>query len=264
MATTEFSQDKQSGDTRPEQSGDTRPELDEPRRTTESGVEDETPAPTSGGYGGVTEDEPPHHKIHSDDEKLPKPASGTYDDDEGLSKEEQVLPTGTDSGYGDAPAAPKSTEDYQDYRSSEPQGPVDETPEGEEKTKGGFSDSSSAPPASEPRSFGEEKTNGGYSDPSSAFAGAPVDRKLEEPGYGQDTQTSEPVGTEAAPESPTPKKEGLISKIKDHLPGHHKTSTPETVEDDTPTESGTPKKGFMAKIKEKLPGHHSPTPTTVE
>lgn len=71
----------------------------------------------------------------------------------------------------------------------------------------------------------------------------------------------EPVSTEAAPESPTPKKEGLMAKIKDKLPGHHKTSTPETVEDDTPTETGTPKKGLITKIKEKLPGHHSTTPT---
>lgn len=40
-------------------------------------------------------------------------------------------------------------------------------------------------PASKPRSYGEEK-NEGFSDPSAAFPGAPVDRKVEEPGYGQD------------------------------------------------------------------------------
>lgn len=113
----EFNQDQQQ----------TRPELDEPRRTTESGVEDETPSRMPGGYGGVSEEEPPHHRIHTDDEPLPKPASGAYDDnDEGLSKEEQVLPTSTDRGYGDAPPKPQSTEDYQDYRSSDqPQAPVD-------------------------------------------------------------------------------------------------------------------------------------------
>lgn len=151
MATTEYNQD-QSG---------LRSELDEPRRTTESEVQNkeqfDTPAPQQdqekdsyfptseeGGYGGVSEEEPPHHKIHSEDEPLPKPKSGTYDDEsigaQGDSnpiteepRDEQVIPqptsTDTSGGYGDegSAAAQKSTEDYQDYRSSEPlqQGPVD-------------------------------------------------------------------------------------------------------------------------------------------
>ena len=34
------------------------------------------------GYGGVSESEPPHHKIHSSDEPLPKPSAG-YGEEEG-------------------------------------------------------------------------------------------------------------------------------------------------------------------------------------
>jgi len=44
-------------------------------------------------------------------------------------------------------------------------------------------------PDSQSRSFGEGKQSGGYSDPSEAFPGAPVDRKFDEPGYGQDAQS---------------------------------------------------------------------------
>jgi len=219
MATNEYN---------PEQTG-TRSELDEPRRTTES----------EGGYGGGSENVPPHHKIHTDDEPLPKPTGGNYDD-------EQFSTPGAGAGgkYDD-----DSTEKFQDSRSGEPQtGSYDDTPE------------------TRPRGFGgEEKSSGGYSDPSSAFPGAPVDRTVEEPGYGQDTRGSDPLstGTGTGPESPTPKKEGFVQKLKDKLPGHHKTAaTPDTVDDETPVDGGTPKKGLITKIKEKLPGHSPTTPTT--
>jgi len=222
-----------------------RSELDEPRRTTENEVENTG----FGGDSGVGEQEPPHHKIHSDDEPLPKPSNGTFDDEGDAPeepREEQVLPSGTGGGYG-GESAPQGTEKYQDFRSDEPRDPVDETPD------------------SQSRSFGEGKQSGGYSDPSEAFPGAPVDRKFDEPGYGQDAQTPEPLDTGVAPESPTPKKEGLVQKLKDKLPGHHKTSTPESVDDvDSPTETGTPKKGLITKIKEKLPGHHASTTPTIE
>jgi hypothetical protein len=231
MATNEYNQ---------EQTG-MRSELDEPRRTSESTGFDQSESGAGGdsGYGGVSENEPPHHKIHSEDEPLPKPTSGTYDDDQFSTPSA----TGTGGNYGD-----DSTEKFQDSRSEQPQtGSYDETPETRNKSFGG-----------------EEKPSGGYSDPSSAFPGAPVDRSVEEPGYGQDTKAAEPYSTETGPESPTPKKEGFVQKLKDKLPGH-KTSTPDsTVEDDTPVDSGTPKKGLMTKIKEKLPGHHSPTAPTTE
>lgn len=226
MATNEYN---------PEQTG-TRSELDEPRRTTESTGFGQSEGGDSG-YGGVSENEPPHHKIHSDDEPLPKPTGGTYDDEQFSTPSA----TGTGGNYGD-----DSTEKFQDSRSEPQTGSYDETPE------------------TRPRGFGgEDKPSGGYADPSSAFPGAPVDRTLEEPGYGQDTKASDPLSTETGPESPTPKKEGFVQKLKDHLPGH-KTSTPDTVVDDTPVDSGTPKKGFITKIKEKLPGHHSPTAPTTE
>lgn len=227
MATSEYDQG-QSG---------LRSELDEPRRTTEStGIDS-----GEGGYGGgVSENEPPQHKIHTDDEPLPKPTGGTGDDDQ------FSTPTAAGAGgdYGD-----DDTEKYQDSRSEEPQtGSYDETPDTQDRGFGG-----------------DEKPSGGYSDPSSAFPGAPVDRTVEQPGYGQDTGASEPVSTGTGPVSPTPKKEGFVQKLKDKLPGH-KTSTPttDTVDDETstPTDAGTPKKGLVAKIKEKLPGHHSPTAPT--
>jgi len=207
----EYNQDQSTG---------LRSELDEPRRTTDEvksddlGTDQQQPG---GGYDGVSEQEPPHHTIHTDDEPLPKPTS-----------EEQF----TD--------APQSTEGYQQYRDAEP-------------TK--FDES---PAEAEPRS---------YADPSSGFPGAPVDRKLEEPGYGYDQNTSEPAlaSSEPALDSPTPapKKESFINKIVDKLPGHHHKSA-DTVDPNTPVQDDTtaasPKKGFVTKIKEKLPGHHS-TPT---
>lgn len=45
------------------------------------------------------------------------------------------------------------------------------------------------------------------------------------------------------------KKDGLINKIKEKLPGDHNTATGS--DPDAP-----PKKGMMEKIKEKLPGQH--------
>jgi hypothetical protein len=233
-----------------------RSELDEPRRTSDQVKSDDFGTPTQeGGYGGVSEMEPPHHKLHSDDEPLPTPAPGTYDEEELPSSEprdEQVMPKPTGGeDYGDAP---KSTEGYQEYRGTEPTN-VDESPV-----------------ETEPRSYGtgaEEATNGGYADPSEAFPGAPVDRKVEEPGYGYDQKTSEPAMDASEPdtaETGAPKKEGFMTKIMEKLPGHHKSA--DTAEPDTTMEHDTtgapPKKGLMTKIKDKLPGHHHTTTTTTE
>jgi len=238
MATNEYNQ---------EQTG-VRSELDEPRRTTESTGYDQSEGGDGGagggdggdgGYGGVSENEPPHHKIHTDDEPLPKPSGGTNDDDQFSTPSA----TGTGGNYGD-----DSTENYQDSQSEQqPQtGSYDDTPETQSRSFGGG-----------------DKPSGGSSDPSSAFPGAPVDRSVEAPGYGQDTQDTEPFNTDTGPESPTPKKEGFVQKLKDKLPGH-KSDTPATMDDETPMDTGTPKKGLMTKIKEKLPGHHSPTAQTTE
>jgi len=246
----------------------TRSGLDEPRRTTESTGFDQSRGGDSGyggqggqgvdsgyggqgggtGYGGVSENEPPHHRIHTDDEPLPKPTGGTNDDE--LFSTPSA--TGTGGNYGD-----DDTEKFQDSRSGDPQtGSYDDTPQ---TGTTGLS--------------GQDKPSGGYSDPSSAFPGAPVDRSVQQPGYGQGTQASDPTSTGAGAtdptgtgtglDSPTPKKEGFVQKLKDKLPGH-KTSTPDTVDDDTPVDAGTPKKGLITKIKEKLPGHHSPTAPTTE
>jgi len=48
------------------------------------------------------------------------------------------------------------------------------------------------------------------------------------------------------------KKDGLMNKIKEKLPGHHNTAQGEVCDPNAP-----PKKGMMEKIKEKLPGHDS-------
>jgi hypothetical protein len=83
--------------------------LDEPRRTTDEVKSDDFGTgqqQPGGGYDGVSEQEPPHHTIHTDDEPLPTPTPGTYDED--LPSEEQF----TD--------APQSTEGYQQYRDTEP------------------------------------------------------------------------------------------------------------------------------------------------
>ncbi|XP_024376881.1 uncharacterized protein [Physcomitrium patens] len=278
-----------------DQSTEFRPELDEPRRTTTtttsttgSGLENEN----FGGYGGVSENEPPRHKIHSEDEPLPKPMSGTYLDEEGakldqdsdrsglgasdLGRDEHIMPKPTSEGY---PAGtPQSTEKYQEHRDLEPTR-LDESPKTEEfgaanASTGDFDRTSSdglrtdKTPASEPRGFRSEDTaptSGGYADPTSAFPGAPIDRRVEEPGYGYDQQTSEPTSLESGTQH-SPKKEGFMTKLKEKLPGHHKT--PESgvehqgagVEHDTT--DAPPKKGLMTKIKEKLPGHHSTAPAS--
>lgn len=51
------------------------------------------------------------------------------------------------------------------------------------------------------------------------------------------------------------KKEGLMTKLKDKLPGHHGSSD-DTSFDQTDSVGAPPKKGLMTKIKEKLPGNH--------
>jgi hypothetical protein len=48
------------------------------------------------------------------------------------------------------------------------------------------------------------------------------------------------------------KKDGLVNKIKEKLPGQHNTATGAGAADP----NAPPKKGMMEKIKEKLPGHH--------
>lgn len=51
------------------------------------------------------------------------------------------------------------------------------------------------------------------------------------------------------------KKEGLMTKLKEKLPGHHGASD-DTSMDQTDSMGAPPKKGLMTKIKEKLPGNH--------
>jgi hypothetical protein len=51
------------------------------------------------------------------------------------------------------------------------------------------------------------------------------------------------------------KKEGLMNKLKDKLPGNHGSSDDSSY-DQTDSAGAPPKKGLMAKIKEKLPGNH--------
>lgn len=216
-----------------------RSELEEPRRTTEG--------QDFGEYKGVSEEEPPHHKIHTEDEPLPKPAPGTYDEEERAEENRDVMPK--PGVAADDERAPKSTEEYQEYRDTT-----------QDRTK-----LEERPVETQPRT--EEGSHEGYADPSAAFAGAPVERKVEEPGYGYDQKTSEPVTMEASPrsETGTPKKEGLMTKIKEKMPGHHAKPADSAVEhhDTTATEhEGAPKKGLMAKIKEKMPGHKSTTGTT--
>ena len=80
---------------------------------------------------------------------------------------------------------------------------------------------------------------------------------------GEPVDKTAPTGTPHEPINTTmgtgaPKKEGLITKIKEKLPGHHKsadTAAQDTTMDDTTAAS--PKKGLMTKLKEKLPGHHN-------
>lgn len=49
------------------------------------------------------------------------------------------------------------------------------------------------------------------------------------------------------------KKDGLVNKIKQKLPGQHHTADGTVTHSDP---SSPAKKGIVEKIKEKLPGHH--------
>lgn len=49
------------------------------------------------------------------------------------------------------------------------------------------------------------------------------------------------------------KKDGLVNKIKEKLPGQHHTADGSVTHSDP---NAPPKKGIVEKIKEKLPGHH--------
>jgi len=68
---------------------------------------------------------------------------------------------------------------------------------------------------------------------------------------------SVPAGDGWGPEDTSPihgaKKDGLVNKIKQKLPGQHHTADGGITHSDP---NAPPKKGFMEKIKEKLPGHH--------
>ena len=109
---------------------DFAPQDQQPR---DFGREDQVPGSgNTGGYGGVSEDVPPQHKLHSDEERLPAPAPGTYDDNLPATQPrdaenfgsadqpagEQGLPQPTDGGQGYSDA-PRSTEDYQEYRDAQ-------------------------------------------------------------------------------------------------------------------------------------------------
>lgn len=59
-------------------------------------------------------------------------------------------------------------------------------------------------------------------------------------------------GTDDTSRTQGGKKEGLMSKIKDKLPGQHNNNTGTGMDD----VNAPPKKGMMEKIKEKLPGNH--------
>lgn len=43
-------------------------------------MDNDSPAIDGSGYGGVSESEPPHHKIHTSEELLPKPTAGYGDE----------------------------------------------------------------------------------------------------------------------------------------------------------------------------------------
>ncbi|CAK9863176.1 unnamed protein product [Sphagnum jensenii] len=70
--------------------------------------------------------------------------------------------------------------------------------------------------------------------------------------------TQPPAGETAAPPPPaeTPKKESFVTKLKEKLPGHHKSTddqtTAATADEDETTGDTPPKQGLVSKIKEKI------------
>jgi hypothetical protein len=62
------------------------------------------------------------------------------------------------------------------------------------------------------------------------------------------------AGETAAPPPPAeaPKKESFVSKLKDKLPGHHKSTDDQITDEDETTGDTPPKQGLVSKIKEKI------------
>jgi len=215
--------------------------------TEERGFKDGNDYPGTG-YGGVSESEPPHHKIHSSDEPLPKPSAG-YGDEEGAYEEstpaDQSAGTGVGGAKSDYGNTAEGTESF-DHPTS------DQTQFGLEGKTASYGKE-----ASDPRESYESGTGTGDA---TGYGATPTGSALDEtPLSSGETQ---PAGDGFGPEDTSAKhgakKEGFMTKLKEKLPGHKKSTDATEFGGETDTTSPTtpPKKGFVTKLKEKLPGHH--------
>ncbi|CAK9201958.1 unnamed protein product [Sphagnum troendelagicum] len=133
----------------------------------------------------------------------------------------------TDSADGDVPPA----QEEQKYQDASAPGYDDKSAVGDTDGTGTFDQ-----PTTDQTQLGtDETTNGSY-----------------------DAGTQPPAGETAAPPPPaeTPKKESLMTKLKEKLPGHHKSTddqtTAATADEDETTGDTPPKQGLVSKIKEKI------------
>jgi hypothetical protein len=126
-----------------------------------------------------------------------------------------------------------------------------DVPPAQEEQK--YEDNASAPGYDGKSAVGDTDGTGSFDQPTSDQTQLGTD---ETTNGSYDAGTQPPVGETAAPPPPpaeTPKKEGLITKLKEKLPGHHKsTDDPATADEDETTGGTPPKQGLVSKIKEKI------------
>jgi len=126
-----------------------------------------------------------------------------------------------------------------------------DVPPAQEEQK--YEDNASAPGYDGKSAVGDTDGTGSFDQPTTDQTQLGTD---ETTNGSYDAGTQPPVGETAAPPPPpaeTPKKEGLITKLKEKLPGHHKsTDDPAIADEDETTGATPPKQGLVSKIKEKI------------
>jgi len=173
-------------------------------------TDNDSPAIDGSGYGGVSESEPPHHKIHTADEPLPKPSAG----------------------YGDEGLQEHGEEAYAPAEESTPQNSQFGL---EGKTASNGSSAATVPDreevSHEAAGHGAPATGSTIAEDTSPKHGAKKEgfmSKLMEKLPGHHPKSADATAFDAPTDtaSPTtPPKKGLVSKLMEKLPGHHDKST---------------------------------------
>jgi len=172
-------------------------------------TDNDSPAIDGSGYGGVSESEPPHHKIHNADEPLPKPSAGYAGDEQGLQEQgeeayvpaEDSTPQNSQFGLEGKTASNGSTGATVPDREEESH----EAPAGHGAPPAGSTIDEDASPKAKKEGFMSKLMD-----------------KL--PGHHPKSPDATAFDAPTETGSPTTPKKGLVTKLKEKLPGHHDKS----------------------------------------